>query len=548
MSEAPASGHGAPPPAVQDGAEPGGHPFVGRVAELAELENLAADVATSGRARLVLLSGAAGAGKTALARTLTRHLEIGGWTTAWGASPEVRGAPAAWPWTQIREQLTTTGHPPDGGHAPGAGQESGTGHKLAAGHVPAAGFVSATRDVRGSGRGPGAGSASAAMAARFRRHRAVVADLAAVAGRGRPLLLVFDDLHWADEDTLALLTTLATDLGPAPVLILGTYRSTEISAGLADALGRAARTEPARLYLGGLTEPQVHELVQAVTGREVDDADARKIHARSAGNPFFVRELTRLWGSEGDAALRTAVPAGVRDVIRHRLTGLTETARTHLRQAAVLGQDVDLGVLIPLAGDEEQVLESVESALLAGFLVERDADRLRFAHALVHETLYDDVTRARRARWHARAAEIVERIRPTDVETIAHHCVRAEGRADPARTARHTRAAARRAERGSAPREAARLWRVTLTALDRMPAARPTATGAATPAFLPGPADRLDAGDAPGGRVAGGGAEGRAGGGGASPERMEAIMGLVRALAVIGESSESRRYRAEAVD
>ncbi|MFB4268154.1 BTAD domain-containing putative transcriptional regulator [Nonomuraea sp. GTA35] len=531
------SGHPAASLSAHPAASPGDpageaafgeHPFVGRAAELAELEGVAAGVTAAGRARLVLVSGAAGAGKTALAGTLARRLEANGWTTAWGASPELQGAPSAWPWTQIRERLATAGH----AHSDGAGSAEG----------------------------------DSPLATRFKRHRAIAAHVAGVAERA-PLLLVFDDLHWADEETLALLTTLATDLGTAPVLILGTYRSTEISAGLADALGRAARAEPARVYLGGLTQPQVRELVQAITGRVTSDGDARTIHTRSAGNPFFVRELTRLWESEGDAALHTTVPAGVRDVIRHRLAGLTETARTHLRKAAVLGQDVDLDVLIPLAGDEDQVLESVESALLAGFLVEQDADRLRFAHALVHETLYDDVTRARRARWHAKASEIVERIRPGDVETVAYHCVRAEGRAGATRTARYTRAAAQRAEARSAPHEAARLWRATLTALDHM-SGPDRSRGLRSPDpgsdLCPGPGSGLDPGSDPDpgsglgpgtdfgtGSSSGTGTgvgSGSIGHGGGVGGRLEAVMGLVRALAVIGELHESRRYRAEAVD
>ncbi|MGP4097841.1 BTAD domain-containing putative transcriptional regulator [Nonomuraea sp. KM90] len=486
-------GESGGPDADEGGLGWAGHPFVGRVAELAELEGVAAEVTAAGRARLALLSGAAGAGKTALAGALARRLEAKGWSTAWGASPELGGAPPAWPWTQMREHLT-----PSAGATP-----------------PAPADGPARTDAT-------AGPGDDRLAARFRRHRAIASYLAATAAGQGPILLVLDDLHWADEETLALLTTLATGLGAAPVLIVATYRSTEISAGLGEALGRAARAEPARIYLGGLTEAQVGELVRAITGRGMPDAGARTIHARSAGNPFFVRELTRVWESEGDAALHT-VPAGVRDVIRHRLAALTDAARTHLRQAAVLGQEVDLDVLISLSGDsnggEERVLESVESALIAGFLVEQDADRLRFAHALVHETLYDDIPRARRARWHARVAGILERARPGDVETIAHHCLRAEGRAGAARTAHYTRAAAERAERRFAPHEAARLWRETLTALDR-------------------------ADDGP---FAGGGVDGGSGWAGGGLERLEAVMGLVRALAVTGELDESRRYRAEAV-
>ncbi|MEV8441785.1 BTAD domain-containing putative transcriptional regulator [Actinosynnema sp. NPDC051121] len=398
--------------------------FFGRTDELAEL----ARAASTGR-RLALISGTAGAGKTALAREFAGRLAAAGWQTAWATCAE--DAPVTWP----------------------------------------------------------IADAPAPAATRFQRHRDITASLARSA---RPVLLVFDDVHWADEDTLALVTSVAADPDAGRVLIVATYRSTEISAALTAALGRAARTEPVRVYLGGLAEPQVRELVEAVTDREPTDADVRAIHARSAGNPFFVRELARLW--ETDPALRT-VPAGVRDVLRHRLAQLTATARTHLRQASVLGQDVDLDVLIPLAGDEDAVLDSVESALLAGFLVEQDAERLRFAHALVHETLYDDIPHARRSRWHAAAADVIEDVRPDDVEAIAHHLLRAGNRADAARTARYTRAAAERAERRFAPHQAAALWRETVTR---------------------------------------------------SPGDLEAVTGLVRSLAVTGDLERARRYRAEA--
>ncbi|MDQ2586458.1 AfsR/SARP family transcriptional regulator [Saccharothrix yanglingensis] len=424
-----------------------GQPFVGRAEELAELERAAAE----GR-RLVLLSGAAGAGKTALAGAFAERQAASGRRVAWGACPELPGVPAAWPWTQVREAL---------------------------------------------------GSEDVPAGSRFERHRAAAA---AVAGLG-PALLVLDDLHWADEETLALLATLVTDPAAGQALVVGTYRSTDLSPALTEALGRLARAEPVRVYLGGLTGPQVRELVRATADREPTPAEARAIHRRSGGNPFFVRELTRLWRTGGDAVLH-AVPTGVRDVIRHRLAALAETARTHLRQAAVLGQDVDLDVLVRLAGDEEGVLTSVETALAAGFLVERDADHVRFAHALVREALYEDTTLARRARLHLAVADVLEATRPDEVEAIAHHLLRAGGRAAPDRTARHARAAAERAEHRFAPHEAARLWRAVLDLAD---------------------GDRTDGGHTGGG------------------DRLDALVGLVRTLSVAGDLPAARRYRAEAV-
>ncbi|WP_217640672.1 BTAD domain-containing putative transcriptional regulator [Blastococcus tunisiensis] len=443
------------PPAPTPPAPPR-EAFVGRGDELAALE-AAARTAAADAPRLVLLSGAAGAGKTALARRLADRLAASGWRVAWGTSPESAGAPVAWPWAQMRDQLE----------------------------------IDEAED-----------SADDPVAARFHRHRSAASALTTLSA-DRPVLLVFDDLHWADEETLALLSTLATDRGLGRVLILGTHRSTDVTPGLAGSLARVARAEPTRLYLGGLTEAQTRELVESLSDREIAPEPLRLLHTRSGGNPFLARELIRVREAEGDAALST-VPAGVRDVVRHRLARLPERARTHLRQAAVQGIDVDLEVQIRLSGDEEAVLESVEAALLVGFLVERDADQLSFSHALVQETLYDDVPSARRTRWHAAIAKILEAVRPDHVETIASHLLRAGSRAPADRVAHFTRIAAQRAEQRSAPHAAASWWHGVITALDR------------------------SAGD--------------------PRARLEATTGLIRALAVTGDLAQARRLRTDAVD
>ncbi|WP_433119624.1 BTAD domain-containing putative transcriptional regulator [Micromonospora sp. CA-246542] len=445
--------------AAPDGGSASRRPFVGRDAERERLRRAAEAATRSGRPTLALLSGDPGAGKTALAEALTRQLAAEGWTTAWGRSPEYEGAPAAWPWTQIVEALTGS----DGSSSPGGVPSVPGGGSSSPGGVP---FVPGGGSSDGGT--AGADSVGDPAVARFRRHRAVASVLSAVADRG-PLLLVLDDLHRADGDTLDLLTALLAGPQPAtgPVLVLGTYRATEITGGLTAALARAAGLEPVREYLAGLSLEATGELARAVAGTELAPPAVALIHRRSAGNPFFVRELAQLYAEAGGAALE-AVPPGVRDVIRHRLAQLPPPTRTVLRQAAVLGRDVDPAVLGALTDDPAALLDAVDRALQAGFLTERASDgRLRFTHILVRDTLYADLSASRRAAWHAAVAEALQRQQPVDPATLAHHLLSAGGPAAARRAADYARTAAERAERGGNPHEATRLWAQVVEAYDR---------------------------------------------------------------------------------
>ncbi|TYB35386.1 AAA family ATPase [Micromonospora sp. AP08] len=420
-----------PPPArlsvAAGGAAEERRPFVGRVAELASLTGLAGEVARRGRPALALVSGDAGAGKTVFVEALADPLAAAGWTCAVGRVPEYEGAPAAWPWTQLAAALPDETAPAE----PAEPEQDVPG-----GDEPAV--------------------------ARYRLHRIAGDRLRAAARRG-PVLLVLDDLHRADEDTLDLLTALFTGPEPVtgPVLVVGTYRATGITPALTGALARLARTEPVRVYLGGLAEAETADLVRAVAG-PADEDTVRVLHRRSGGNPFFARELARLLAAEGAAALDT-VPAGVRDVIRHRLAQLPGPTRTVLRQAAVLGRDLDADVLAALAG-EEAMLDAVDRAAQAGFLT---PDGTRFGHILVRDTLYTDLSAPRRARWHAAVGAALERLRPDDVTALAHHFGQAPGPDAATRAARYAAAAAERAERHSHPHEAARLWQQAVAAHDR---------------------------------------------------------------------------------
>ncbi|TDD89799.1 ATP-binding protein, partial [Actinomadura rubrisoli] len=384
-----------------------------------------------GRRAVVLVGGDAGMGKTSLAERLARTLGDRGWRCAWGRAPETGGAPAAWPWAELLRDLTAAEPPP-----PGLAERLGP-------------------LLDDTGRGDTGKGGSDASTGRFRLHLAVGDYLAEIAARA-PLLLVLDDLHWADEETLALLSRLAERLRDRPVLLVTTFRQTEVSERLAAALAALARHEPLRIELGGLSAAEVAALVRGTGATGLDDAELSALAERTGGNPFFTRETARLLDAEGVSAATRRVPAGVGDVLRRRIARLPAPVQAVLRDAAVVGRDADLGVLADLAGgDEDAVIDAVEAGLASGLVTEPAPGRLRFAHALVRDTLYTGLSRARRTRRHGLVAAALERHRPGDVAAIAHHYL--ESGADPAKAVRYARLAAEAAEARFAHRPAADL-------------------------------------------------------------------------------------------
>uniref|UniRef100_UPI0035561C62 BTAD domain-containing putative transcriptional regulator n=1 Tax=Streptomyces sp. KL116D TaxID=3045152 RepID=UPI0035561C62 len=374
----------------------------GRTEELDALEG-AADLARgASRRAVVLVTGAAGAGKTALLREAARRLAGRGWRIGSGGS-----------WTDVFARLGV----PD----PLAAEAGSRSYDLAG--------------------------------ARHRAHRAAVSALADVAGDA-PLFIALDDLHEAGEDTHGLLAAVLGEPAGAAfeeraVLIVAACRDTPADAGapLAGTLARIARTEPVRIRLAGLDETAAGELARATAGPDaaLPDDVVRTLWWRSAGNPFYVKELARLVAEGGAGVPGSAVPSGVRDVVRERLAGLPDPHRTVLRQASVLGLDVDAEVLGELSGlDGAALADALEAGLALGFLEESPGPR--FAHALVRDTLYEDVSGPRRAHWHAAAGAALERSRPDDVDALARHFLAAGTRDTAARAARYAAAAAERAE------------------------------------------------------------------------------------------------------
>ncbi len=389
------------------------HPLVGRSEQLRALESTL-EAAVAGHGRLVLVAGEPGVGKTRLAEELARRAK--GVTVAWGRCEEEPGAPPFWPWTQVLRGLLA--------EVPAEQRQS-----LLAPHLPELGAILPELTDE---RTPPAPPVVDVDVVRFRLCQAVAALLRRLAA-GRPLLITVDDLHWADIGSLRLLPVLAAHLGAARILVLATYRDPGAAgearglgvAGEARGPGAAGETSLAdthaalarlpavdRIMLGGLSPVDVRRLMAATLGTDPDERLARVVHDRSEGNPFFVVELVRLLGSErrlaaAERAAAHEVPVGVRDVLRRRLARLPEQTQTILLVAAVVGREFDLDVVREVSGlDDEAALDAVEAALLSGLVVEdTTVGRFRFAHALVREAIYHEVSQVRRARLHARVAE-----------------------------------------------------------------------------------------------------------------------------------------------
>ncbi len=407
--------------------------YVGRDAELRRIDDAAREAAQA-RMQIVLVAGDAGAGKSALAGVVSRRLADEGWTVTMGRCPEHDGAPAGWPWAEALRRLART---------------------IAPAEPEALASLLTDAPVQ----------AADAAAARFRLHRAVSEYLENASG-GAPLLIVLEDLHRADAETLAILTDISAGAAASRMLVLATYRAAEAPGHLSECLATLAVRAPARITLRGLDVAATGDLVRATCTHVVDSATARDIAERTGGNPFFIKETARLLDSEGVLAAASEVPAGVREVLQRRIARLPATAETVLRHASVLGTEADVGVLGEVAGVEDQVLlDAVEAGLLTGLVTEPAAGRIRFAHALVRDTFYEGLSRLRRSRLHARAAEAIERHSSGDVAALAHHF--GEAGTDPGKEARYCGLAAAQAEQRFAYDEAARLWEQAIAAVDR---------------------------------------------------------------------------------
>jgi tetratricopeptide (TPR) repeat protein len=320
---------------------------------------------------------------------------------------------------------------------------------------------------------------------------AAVVDLLAVASQSHPVVLVLDDLQWADKGSLLLLRHLITAELPMRLLVLATYRDSELSYShdLLNILGALHKQSGVtRIELTGLDDTGVISLMEAAAGHTLDDGGVDLAHAvyrETDGNPFFVSEVLRHLSETGaiyqDASGRweanvsledTALPDSVRVVIGGRVGRLGEDAERVLTQAAVIGHEFDLDLLARCTGTSEDDLLDVLDQATAAALVREQADlpgRYRFAHALIRRTLYEDVGPTRRARAHRRVGEALEALcgdRPgARVGELAHHWFSATQPVDVSKAIDYARQAADAALAALAPDEAANYFSQALQLL-----------------------------------------------------------------------------------
>ena len=377
--------------------------LVGRDAERSVVVDAWKEVVAGGR-RVVLVAGEPGIGKTRLVKDVCQLAHEHGGTVLWGGCEEELSVPyqpfvEAIRWyasvAELDELRTDLG--------PLGGELTRLVPELAR-IVPGLDApVSADADTE-----------------RYRLFEAAVEFFAALSAR-TPVLLVLDDVHWAAKPTLLLLRHLLRATASLQLLVVATYRDTDLDRThpLAEMLADLRR-EPGveRLALTGLDAQGVAAFLEHTAGHslEADGIElARVVHAETEGNPFFVGEVLRHLAETGALVLRdgrwtsdlsidqVGIPEGVREVVGRRLSRLEHSANEVLTIASVVGRDFEISLLASIVpGGEDAVLDAIEAAETAGLVVPVPgrAASYRFSHALVRTTLYDELTTSRRLRLH----------------------------------------------------------------------------------------------------------------------------------------------------
>jgi class 3 adenylate cyclase/tetratricopeptide (TPR) repeat protein len=385
--------------------------FVGRDHELDLLRQSFKAVRARER-RVVLVGGEMGIGKTALMGRLAADALEGGATVLYGRCDEGLGIPYQ-PWAEALRHLVEHSSP----------EFLSDQIALHGGEI--------TRLVPGLNRvvteAPEPGGSDAEVR-RYELFGSIVGLLGAVAAR-TPVLVVLDDLHWADKQTLLLLRHVVAHTISERLLIAGTYRDAELTEthALSEALAALRRqTGVERIALRGLHDVDTVALLESAAGDELDEAGvglAHALHRETDGNPFFTLEVLRHLGESGVFVQATdgdwsaandlgdvGLPESVREVIGQRVRRLGNPTHAVLSQAAVVGRDFDLELLaLVCERSEDELLDLLEPATRAGVVIEQ-ANGFAFTHTLIQHSLYDALISARRRRTHALVAQALEQL------------------------------------------------------------------------------------------------------------------------------------------
>lgn len=458
-------------------AVPAAVEFVGRERELQTM-NEVWERAKAGRPQLLFVAGEPGIGKTRLSLEFAGARSVEGATVLMGCSDEETLVP----YQPFVESLTWYVRSCDGSDLRAQLSAAGGGAELGA-LIPE--LRRRIPDLVNQ-------AAMSPEAQRYRLFEGVSALLATVS-RQAPMLIVFDDLHWADKTTLLLLRHVMRSAGAARFVIVATYRESELgrSHPLADML-IALRGEHnvTRLSLRGLDTATIGGLVAGMFGRAAPPQLARFVAESTEGNPFFATEMlrhlketdavSRLAGPEGRGMelSRLGLPEGVKEVVGRRLSRLSEACNRVLSVAAAMGREFDVDLLQQVAGvGEDELIESLEHASRAQLVREGQGatGRFAFTHALIRETLYGELSSPRRVKLHSRLAEAIERITrdgsgESRLAELAYHFTQAASAGFIDKAVEYATRAGDQASEALAHEEAIRLFAMALHSLELKPA------------------------------------------------------------------------------
>jgi len=387
--------------------------MVGRESEKESLSR-AYDAARQGNGNIVLIRGEPGIGKSCLASTFAEEAKGESTWVVYGQCHETLGSPPFWPWLQILRNLQLADD--------------------SLGLSPAAIFEDlAATDKKQQGR------SSSLLTSDIGSEQFLlfskIANVLAQYSTENTLILVIDDMHWADKSSLLLLNHICRRLSQQAILIIGTYRDIEITRKhpLFESLGEISRlANLARIALKGLSEEDVYGFIENTVSETLSPEILRSLYDKTEGNPLFVSEVARILQQErfdpASGPLAIEIPEGIQEAIGRRLNQLSAQCNELLPMAAVIGRKFSLPVLNRMIPESEQLglLETLEEAANRGVIEQRrnSVAEFEFCHVLTRDILYNELSLARKIRLHKKVADALVQLSDGDTDFSAGEIAR----------------------------------------------------------------------------------------------------------------------------